>query len=69
MNRRITEYQIRATQHPRVYRFEDECIVIRFGVEHRILIFPDKEGLITIEEIEAALAQPYQITRETEHET
>jgi hypothetical protein len=67
--RRITEYQVRATQHPRCYRYEDECVVIRFGTEHRILIFADPEGLVSLDDIETALAMPYQITRETEHET
>ena len=61
-----TEFQIRAHTVPRIYRYGDECIVLRFGMDSRILIFPDKERGITLAQIEEALARPEEVAREVE---
>jgi hypothetical protein len=61
-----TEFQIQADHLPRVYRYADDCVVLRFGMECRILIFANKEKGITVELIEQALAKPEQIAREVE---
>jgi hypothetical protein len=57
---RKTEFHIVADTTPRCYRAdvagETECIILRFGTESRIIIFPS--GGVTIEDLETALAKP-----------